>query len=119
MTPAAGNHQGALRTGSGVQESRPGQDPFERTPRDGRSVLDFTHPRGYIPNICSPSDQPSGLRRGFVFWGQASRPVASAFPVRPTYSNTRGVNKIDWLRFDRALYDRCIDRTDDRKGLKQ
>jgi uncharacterized LabA/DUF88 family protein len=44
--------------------------------------------------------------------------IASAFPVSPTYSNTRGINKTDWVRFDRALYDRCIDRTDYRKGLK-
>ena len=27
-------------------------------------------------------------------------------------SNTRGVNGTDWIRFDRALYDACIDRTD-------
>ena len=44
--------------------------------------------------------------------------IASAFPVSPTYSNTRGVNKTDWVRFDRALYDLCLDRTDYRKGFK-
>ena len=37
------------------------------------AALDFRPARGYIDDICSPSDQPSGLRRGFVFWGQASR----------------------------------------------
>lgn len=44
--------------------------------------------------------------------------VACAFPVSPTYANTRGVNKTDWVRIDRALYDRCIDHTDYRKGTK-
>ena len=44
--------------------------------------------------------------------------IVSAFPVSPTYSNTRGVNNTDWVRFDRALYDRCIDHIDYRKGLK-
>jgi uncharacterized LabA/DUF88 family protein len=38
--------------------------------------------------------------------------TACAFPISPTYSNTRGVNGTDWIRFDRALYDACIDRTD-------
>lgn len=37
--------------------------------------------------------------------------IACAFPASPTYSNTRGVNGTDWIRFDRALYDACIDRT--------
>jgi uncharacterized LabA/DUF88 family protein len=44
--------------------------------------------------------------------------VACAFPTSPTYQNTRGVNKTDWVRIDRALYDTCIDRTDYRKGFR-
>lgn len=44
--------------------------------------------------------------------------LACAFPTSPTYQNMRGVNQSDWLRFDRALYDRCIDPTDYRKGYK-
>lgn len=38
--------------------------------------------------------------------------VASAFPASPTYSNTRGVNKTDWLKMDKALYDACRDPND-------
>jgi uncharacterized LabA/DUF88 family protein len=38
--------------------------------------------------------------------------VASAFPVSPTYNNTRGIDKTDWLFIDRALYDSCIDPND-------
>lgn len=44
--------------------------------------------------------------------------LACAFPVSPTYSNIRGVNKTDWVQIDRALYDTCIDPTDYRKGFK-
>lgn len=44
--------------------------------------------------------------------------VACAFPTSPMYRNARGVNNTDWIPFDRALYDRCIDLTDYRKGFK-
>lgn len=80
MAPIAGNHQGALGMGSGVQESRPGALASGRPERVG-GVLDFSPPRGYIDDIYSPSDQPSGLRRGFVLWGQASRPVPTGGTV--------------------------------------
>lgn len=38
--------------------------------------------------------------------------VASAFPESPTYDNTRGINKTDWLPFDRGSYNGCIDPND-------
>ncbi len=38
--------------------------------------------------------------------------IASGFPISPTYQNTRGVNKTDWITVDRALYDSCIDPND-------
>ena len=38
--------------------------------------------------------------------------IASAFPFSPTTTNRRGINKTDWIRIDRALYDRCIDPAD-------
>lgn len=38
--------------------------------------------------------------------------VACAFPVSPTSKNTRGINKTDWIKIDRALYDSCIDPRD-------
>lgn len=38
--------------------------------------------------------------------------VASAYPVSPTTSNRRGVNKTDWIKIDRATYDACIDPYD-------
>lgn len=44
--------------------------------------------------------------------------LACAYPTSPTYQNTRGVNNTDWVRFDRKLYDRCIDLNDYRKGYR-
>ncbi len=44
--------------------------------------------------------------------------LASAFPASPTYRNTRGVNRTEWVRFERSVYDKCIDRIDYRKGFK-
>lgn len=38
--------------------------------------------------------------------------IASAYPLSPTTGNRRGINKTDWLRIDRFLYDRCIDPID-------
>lgn len=38
--------------------------------------------------------------------------VASAFPVSPVVAKTRGINKTDWIRIDRATYDTCIDPRD-------
>jgi len=38
--------------------------------------------------------------------------VASAYPSSPTSRNPRGVNKTDWIRIDRALYEGCLDPRD-------
>ena len=45
--------------------------------------------------------------------------VASAFPVSPTYSNRRGIDKTDWVPVDRATYDACIDPNEYRIGKIQ
>lgn len=38
--------------------------------------------------------------------------IASVFSVSPTYKNTRGINKTDWIKIDRQAYDSCIDPKD-------
>jgi uncharacterized LabA/DUF88 family protein len=38
--------------------------------------------------------------------------VASAFPVSPTYRNTRGINGTEWIKIDRQAYDACLDPND-------
>lgn len=40
--------------------------------------------------------------------------VASAFPASLVYRNNRGINKTDWVRIDRTMYDQCIDPIDHR-----
>ena len=45
--------------------------------------------------------------------------VACAFPSSPTRRNTRGIDKTDWIRFDRTLYDSCLDRRDYRPSGSQ
>jgi uncharacterized LabA/DUF88 family protein len=44
--------------------------------------------------------------------------VACAFPLSPTSRNRRGINKTDWTRIDRAMYDACLDPHDYRKRKK-
>jgi len=41
--------------------------------------------------------------------------IACAFPDSPTARNRRGINGTDWIRIDRATYDRCIDPRDYRR----
>lgn len=38
--------------------------------------------------------------------------IASAYPSSPTYSNTRGINRTQWIKINRALYSSCIDPND-------
>ena len=38
--------------------------------------------------------------------------LACAFPTSPTYDNTRGINKTDWVRITRDTYDACLDPRD-------
>jgi uncharacterized LabA/DUF88 family protein len=38
--------------------------------------------------------------------------IASAFPFSPTVRRARGIDRTDWFRIDRSLYDRCLDTRD-------
>jgi hypothetical protein len=38
--------------------------------------------------------------------------VACAYPWSPAAHNKRGINSTDWLKIDRATYDKCIDPKD-------
>jgi uncharacterized LabA/DUF88 family protein len=38
--------------------------------------------------------------------------IVSAFPWSLTSSNTRGINKTDWIRVERTVYDACVDPRD-------
>lgn len=41
--------------------------------------------------------------------------VKCAYPLGSGTINKRGINNTDWLQFDKALYEHCIDPTDYRK----
>ena len=41
--------------------------------------------------------------------------IASAFPSSPTSSNRRGIEKTDWIKIDRTLYEACVDQRDYRR----
>lgn len=36
--------------------------------------------------------------------------IVSAFPQSPTSRNKRGIDKTDWIKISRELYDSCLDR---------
>ncbi len=38
--------------------------------------------------------------------------IASAYPASPTSRNARGINKTDWIRIERTLYESCLDTRD-------
>ena len=38
--------------------------------------------------------------------------IACAFPVSPTYPNTRGINSTDWIPIERGAYQACLDHRD-------
>jgi uncharacterized LabA/DUF88 family protein len=41
--------------------------------------------------------------------------LACAYPRSPTYDNTRGINKTEWIPIDRATYNSCLDPLDYRQ----
>lgn len=40
------------------------------------------------------------------------RRLVSAYPVSSAYLNNRGIDKTDWIKIDKTLYDQCIDPLD-------
>jgi len=41
--------------------------------------------------------------------------IACAFPSSPTSRNRRGIDKTDWIKIDRGMYDACLDQRDYRR----
>jgi hypothetical protein len=72
---------------SDVTALRP-QSATSNVGRGGR-VLDLRPREGYLSCICSPLDQPSGLRRGFVFRGQARRTEIADLKSQSVTSNLK------------------------------
>jgi len=79
-------------------------------------VIRMAHHRLYDVALIFSQDQDLSevAEEIRVIAGEQNRwiKIASAFPFSPTTRNRRGVNKTDWIRIDRATYDRCLDRRD-------
>lgn len=45
--------------------------------------------------------------------------VVSAYPSSRETTNNRGINRTDWLQFNKVLYDKCLDTRDYKKHLIQ
>jgi len=59
-------------------------------------------------DLSELSDEIRRIARRDLRWVK----LASAFPASPTYRNRRGIDKTDWIKIDRATYDRCLDPRD-------
>ncbi|MDE2977119.1 MAG: NYN domain-containing protein [Acidobacteriota bacterium] len=68
-------------------------------------VIALAHRREYDVAIVLSQDQISQIK------------IASAFPQSPASRNRRGIDKTDWIRIDRTLYDQCLDPRDYRRKL--
>lgn len=75
--------------------------------RGGRA-LDLRPREGYLSFICSPLDQPSGLRRGFVFRSQARRTEIADLRSQSVTSNLKRLAPALGSQFEenRALEER-------------
>lgn len=43
--------------------------------------------------------------------------ISSAFPFSPTVKNKRGIDKTNWIRIEKKVYDACLDKRDYRINL--
>jgi uncharacterized LabA/DUF88 family protein len=79
-------------------------------------VISMAHRREYDVAVLFSQDQDlsevaeeiRAIARDQGIWIK----VACAFPFSPTTHNRRGINKTDWIRIDRTIYDACLDRRD-------
>ena len=82
-------------------------------------VIALAHRREYDVALVMSQDQDlSEVAEEIRTIAQEQRQwikIASAFPQSPASCNRRGINKTDWVRIDRKLYDKCLDRRDCRR----
>jgi uncharacterized LabA/DUF88 family protein len=79
-------------------------------------ILSLAHRKAYDVALVMSQDQDLSevaddlrvLAREQVRWLK----MACAFPSSPTSRNSRGINNTDWIKIDRATYDRCLDPRD-------
>ena len=85
-------------------------------------VIQLAHRRDYYVALARSQDQDlselAGEIRRIAREQQRWVKIASALPHSPASRNPRGINKTDWIRINRALYDRCPDPRDYRPKPK-
>ncbi len=86
-------------------------------------VIRMAHHGAYDVALLLSQDQDLSEVAGEVrvISGEQDRwiKIASAFPFSPTSRNRRGIDKTDWLRIDRAVYDACLDHRDYRSRIQE
>jgi uncharacterized LabA/DUF88 family protein len=79
-------------------------------------VIRFAHERKYDVALIFSQDQDltevADEVRRIAIEQERWIKIASAFPVSPTKKDNRGINKTDWIKIDRQMYDACIDPND-------
>ena len=59
-------------------------------------------------DLSEAADEVRGIASDQERWLK----MASAYPFSPTTRNRRGINKTDWIRIGRDIYDQCLDSAD-------
>ena len=113
-----------VRHRSAVVEDREATTvPFRIDVRIALDVISLAYGRAYDVALVMSQDQDlSEVAEEIRTIAREQRrwiKLASAFPQSPASRNRRGINKTDWIRIDRALYDRCLDRRDYRRSEDQ
>ncbi len=79
-------------------------------------VLDLAHRKEYDVALIFSQDQDLAelvdLICAVVGYQGRWIKVASAYPDSPTRTHHRGIDRTDWCKVDRAMYDACIDPLD-------
>lgn len=79
-------------------------------------IIHFAHAKTYDIAVIFSQDQDltEVVDEVARISKEQKRPISvfSAFPVSPTFRNTRGINRTAWIRIDKKTYDTCIDSGD-------
>jgi hypothetical protein len=85
-------------------------------------VIGLANRRAYDVAVVFSQDQDlseaSDEIRELSKWQNRWIKMVCAFPLSPTSTNRRGINRTDWVPLDKAIYDACLDPRDYRPKPK-
>ena len=73
-----------------------------------RAELDVAVIFSQDQDLAEVADEIRTISRSASRWLK----VVSAFPTSPQATTRRGIDKTDWFRIERAVYDACLDHRD-------